>query len=105
MTSPRSLGGFRAAAVGLILLTGSVGAGGCGETVIDPDKTEGAIQSSLEKSFHEKISVSCPSGQEVEAGATFACRVEFSSGKHATATLKIRNKDADVTLVGLKPTD
>jgi hypothetical protein len=29
--------------------------------------------------------------------------VIFSDGKQATATLKILNKDADVSLVGLKP--
>ena len=28
--------------------------------------------------------------------------VDFSNGKQATATLKIRNKEADVSFVGLK---
>lgn len=81
-------------------------AAGCGETVIDDQKAEGAIQSSLEKSLHEKIkSVDCPSDQKVEAGKTFTCEVNFSQGKQATATLKILNKDADVSLVGLKPSN
>ena len=86
-----------------LLAVALVGAG-CGETVIDDVKAEGAIQSNLEKSLHAKIrSVDCPSDQKVEAGKTFTCTVIFSDGKQATATLKILNKDADVSLVGLKP--
>ena len=86
------------------LLVIAFAAAGCGETVIDHVKTEGAIQSNLEKTLHAKIkSVSCPSDQKVEAGQTFTCTVIFSDGKQATATLKILNKDADVSLVGLKP--
>lgn len=77
---------------------------GCGDTVIDDGKAEDTLQASLEDSLHEKISaVDCPSGQDVEAGRTFTCTVSFSSDKQAIATLKIRNKDADVSLVGLKP--
>ena len=88
-----------------MLLAVAFAATGCGETVIDDVKAEGAIESSLEKSLHEKITaVDCPSDQEVEAGQTFACDVKFSDGKQATATLKIRNEDADVSLVGLKST-
>jgi hypothetical protein len=78
-------------------------AAGCGETVIDDVKAEGAIQSNLEKSLDAKIkTVDCPSDQKVEAGKTFTCAVKFSDGKQATATLKILNKDADVSLVGLE---
>jgi Domain of unknown function (DUF4333) len=91
-----------AAALSLLLI--AFVAAGCGETVIDDVKAEGAIQSNLEKSLHAKIkSVDCPSDQKVEAGKTFTCAVIFSDGKQATATLKILNKDADVSLVGLKP--
>jgi hypothetical protein len=91
-------------AAAVALLAVAVLAVGCGETVIDDVKAEGAIQSNLEKSLHEKIkTVDCPSDQEVEAGKTFTCTVIFSDGKQATATLKILNKDADVSLVGLKP--
>jgi hypothetical protein len=90
------------AAVALLAI--AFAAAGCGETVIDDVKTEGAIQSNLEKSLHAKIkTVSCPSDQKVEAGQTFTCTVIFSDGKQATATLKILNKDADISLVGLKP--
>jgi hypothetical protein len=91
-------------AAALALLGVAFAAVGCGETVIDDVKAEGAIKSSLEKSLREKITaVDCPSDQEVEAGETFACTVRFSDGEQATATLKIRNDDADVSLVGLKP--
>jgi hypothetical protein len=97
MSSRRRLGALAA------LLALALFAVGCGETVIDDVKAEGAIQSNLEKSLHEKIkSVDCPSDQKVEAGKTFTCTVNFSDGKQATATLKILNKDADVSLVGLK---
>jgi hypothetical protein len=93
----------RLAAAAALLAIAVVGTG-CGETVIDNTKAEGAIESNLEKALHEKIkSVECPSDQKVEAGKTFTCTVIFSDGKQATATLKILNKDADVSLVGLKP--
>jgi hypothetical protein len=90
-------------AAAAVLAVFAFAAVGCGETVIDDTKAEGAIQSNLEKSLHEKIkSVDCPSDQKVEADKTFACTVVFSDGKQATATLKILNTDADVSLVGLK---
>jgi hypothetical protein len=76
---------------------------GCGETVIDSTKAEEATKASLEDSLHEKIaSVECPSGQKVEPGTSFTCTVGFSDGSRETATLKIRNKDADVSIVGLE---
>lgn len=76
---------------------------GCGDTVIDSAKAEDAIQADLETSFHEKIkAVDCPADQKVEAGKTFTCQVEYANGERATATLKIRNEDADVSFVGLK---
>lgn len=74
--------------------------------MIDASKAEGAIATNLERSLHEKVaSVACPSGQNVEVGATFSCTVDFSSGKHATVTLKIRNNEADTDLVGYKQTN
>ena len=57
--------------------------GGCGETVIDSAKTEGAI--------------------EVKTGTKFQCVVTEAGGKKQTATLKILNEDADVSLVDLSP--
>jgi hypothetical protein len=78
-------------------------ASGCGDTVIDDVKTEETLKSSLEKSLHEKIkTVDCPSDVKVEAGKTFTCTVDFPKANEATATLKIRNSDADVSVVGLK---
>lgn len=96
-----SLSGW-AGAVAAVFVMGVLLAG-CGETVIDNSKTEGAIQSNLEKSLHDKVSsVSCPSEQKVEPGATFTCSVSFANGKQATATLKILNKKADVSLIDLR---
>jgi len=78
-------------------------AAGCGDTILDATKTEETIQANLEKSVHEKIkAVDCPSDQKVEVDKTFTCTVVFADGKQATATLKIRNKEADVSFVGLK---
>jgi hypothetical protein len=75
---------------------------GCGGTVIDATKQEEAVQASLSKSLGEKVSsVECPSGQKVEPGATFTCKVKLPQGKEEIATLKIRNKDADVSLIKL----
>jgi len=75
---------------------------GCGETVVDSAKTEEQLQSSLSKSLGEKVSsVDCPSDQKVEAGATFTCSVKLSKGKTETVTLKIRNKDADLSVIKL----
>ena len=57
---------------------------GCGDTVIDSTKAEGALQSNLENSLHHKVSsVYCPSEQKVEPNATFTCAVVFSNGKRA----------------------
>jgi hypothetical protein len=87
----------------LATILGALGLAGCGDTVIDSAKIEDAIQADLESSLHEKIkTVECPSDQKVEPGQTFTCTVDYADGKRATATLKIRNEDADVSLVGLK---
>jgi Domain of unknown function (DUF4333) len=76
---------------------------GCGETVIDSTKAEDQLQRNLQSSLHHAVtSVSCPSNQKVDPGATFTCTVDFAGGKQATATLKILNKDADVSLIGLR---
>jgi ABC-type uncharacterized transport system substrate-binding protein len=82
-------------------------ASGCGgDTIIDSEKAEDTIATNLERSLHEKVtSVACPSGQKVEVGATFSCTVDYSDGKHATVTLKIRNNKADTDVVGYKQTN
>jgi hypothetical protein len=75
---------------------------GCG-TVIDSGKLEATVLKSLEGSLHEKITaVDCPSDQAVDPGSTFSCEVVFSDGRRESAKLKIRNKDADISMVGLK---
>jgi uncharacterized OsmC-like protein len=76
---------------------------GCG-TVIDREKLQDTIQASLEKSVHDKIkAVECPADQSVEPGATFTCDVIFSDSRREVAILKIRDKEADISMVGLKP--
>jgi Domain of unknown function (DUF4333) len=87
-----------------MLLFAVVAVYGCG-TVIDSEKLQDTIQASLEKSVNEKIkNVDCPSDVSVDPGATFTCEVIFSDGRREEATLKIRNKDADISMIGLKPT-
>jgi hypothetical protein len=87
----------------LALICGAVALYGCG-TVIDPVKLEDTIQASLEDSVREKIkAVECPSDQSVDPGATFTCEVIFSDDRREVATLRIRNEDADISMVGLKP--
>ncbi len=76
---------------------------GCG-TVVSQEKLEDTIQASLESSIHEKIKgVECPSDQSVDPGATFTCEVIFADDRREVATLKIRNEDADISMIGLKP--
>ncbi|HEX6602292.1 MAG TPA: DUF4333 domain-containing protein [Solirubrobacterales bacterium] len=76
---------------------------GCG-TVVDKEKLQDTVQASLEDSIHEKIQkVECPSDQSVDPGATFTCDVTFSDDRREVATLEIRNEDADISMVGLKP--
>ena len=91
--------GVLGAAAAIALL---VAAAGCGETVIDATKTEEQLQASLSKSLETKVkSVDCPSDVEVKAGTTFSCTVHLASGETQTATLKIRNSDADLSVVSL----
>ena len=87
----------------LILVLGSVALSGCG-TVVSREKLEFAIESSLEDSIHEKIKkVECPSDESIDPGATFTCDVIFSDDRREVATLKIRNEEADISMVSLKP--
>jgi hypothetical protein len=92
-------------ALGVVALAAAFLVAGCGETVIDATKTEEQLQASLTRSLKEKVSsVECPSSQKVEPGATFTCSVKLSSGKTATATLKIRDKEADVSVIKFSET-
>jgi hypothetical protein len=85
------------------LLAALVALYGCG-TVVDKVKLQDTIQASLESSIHEKIKqVECPSDESVDPGATFTCEVIFSDDRREVATLKIRNKEADISMIDLKP--
>ncbi|MDX6609641.1 MAG: hypothetical protein QOF85_1566 [Solirubrobacterales bacterium] len=85
------------------LFAAAVLAIGCGETVIDATKTEEALEANLSKSLKEKVaSVECPSDQKVEKGATFTCSVKLQKGEEQTATLKILNENADVSVTNLR---
>jgi Domain of unknown function (DUF4333) len=87
-----------------VLLVAAVAAVGCGETVIDDVKTEGALEQNLESSLGRQVKeVDCPSGVEVEAKATFECSVVLADGKTETATLQIINDDADVEVTNIGP--
>ena len=88
----------------LCALVSSAVAYGCGGTVLDQAKLDDTTQASLERSLHERIkSVDCPSDLSVDPGSTFECTVVFPDGRRESAILKIRNKDADVSIVGLEP--
>ena len=76
---------------------------GCGETVIDTTKTEEQLEANLSHSLNEKVSsVDCPSDQKVEKGATFTCSVNVQKGEDQTVTLKIRNSNADISVIGIR---
>jgi hypothetical protein len=99
LTGPRR---FLLAAASIAVL--AVSLAGCGSTTVDPVKLEDTLQASLEDSFHEKIKfVDCPSDQEVDPGATVTCEVTFSDEKRKAALLEIRDKEADISILGLEP--
>ncbi|HEU4598863.1 MAG TPA: DUF4333 domain-containing protein [Solirubrobacterales bacterium] len=92
----------RIAAVLAIAVAALAAADGCGKTVIDDAKTEGAIEHNLESGLNKKVkSVDCPSGVEVKKGAEFDCTVTLAGGKTETAVLRVLNDEADVELVRL----
>ena len=94
----------RLRALAVLVLVSSAVAYGCGGTVLDQAKLDDTTQASLERSLHERIkSVDCPSDLSVDPGSTFECEVVFPDGKRESAILKIRNKDADISIVGLEP--
>jgi hypothetical protein len=92
----------RVAAVAVLVIAGVLVVG-CGETVIDSANLEETVQQSLEGSEGREVkAVDCPSDQEVVVDATFTCTVQYSDGREATATLRIRNEDADLSLIDLR---
>jgi hypothetical protein len=79
-------------------------AAGCGGTVIDLNKAEDQIKASAEESPGVKVSsVDCPSDVEVEPKATFTCSVRLADGRTETATLLIRDEDANLDFINLQP--
>ena len=95
---------FKSAAAASALAALAISFAGCGDTVIDKAKLDDTTQASLEDSLREKIkAVDCPSDQPVDPGTTFECEVVFPNGKRESAKLKIRNEDADISIVGLEP--
>jgi len=93
---------FRTSGALLGLIAVAVLVAGCGETVIDATKTEEQLEANLSNSLKEKVSsVDCPSDQKVEKGATFNCSVKLKKGEEQTVTLKIRNSDADISVINI----
>jgi hypothetical protein len=89
-------------AVAMLVIAGALVVG-CGETVIDSANLEETVTQNLEESQGRNVkAVECPSDQEVVVDATFTCTVEYSDGREAIATLKIRNEDADLSLINLR---
>jgi hypothetical protein len=86
-----------------VAIAAALSIAGCGETVIDSAKTEDALKANLGSSLGEKVvSVDCPTDVEVEKDKTFTCSVKLEKGKAQTATLKILNEDADVSVINLR---
>jgi len=94
------------ALLGTVALAAAFTFDGCGGgTVLDATKTEEQLKASLSNSLEEKVStVDCPSGEKVEAGRTFSCSVKLADGKTGKATLEIRNKDADISVIDFTET-
>lgn len=93
----------RSVALAALIAVAAVAAG-CGDSVIDDAKTEGALEQNLRGSLDRKVaSVECPSGVEVEPRTSFDCAVTLVGGRTETATLRILNEDADVEVTGLSP--
>lgn len=91
-------------ALALIALVPASVAVGCGGTDLDATKTEEEVKENVEEVKGTDVaSVDCPSGIAVEPNTKFSCEVRLSNGKIETATLLIRNKDADLDFLSLEP--
>lgn len=90
--------------IGTLALASALFTVGCGETVLDEAKTEATIEQNVERATGRKVaSVDCPSDVEVKKGTTFECVVTFENGKRSVETVKIRNADADISAIDLRP--
>lgn len=79
-------------------------AAGCGGTILERGNTEDQIEAEVEKTRKMKVaSVDCPSDVEVEPKTQFTCTVHLVDGGTETATLLIRDEDANISFLNLKP--
>jgi len=79
-------------------------AAGCGGTELDASKIEDQLEANIENTQKRKVSsVDCPSGVAVEPKTTFSCTVRLADGSQETATILIRDKEANTTLLKLQP--
>jgi Domain of unknown function (DUF4333) len=98
MTPLGRFGALVALALAVFLATG------CGGTVLDGASTEDQLVVEVEKTQGEKVdSVECPSDVEIEPKTTFTCAVRLANGDTETATLLIRDEDANLSFVKLQP--
>lgn len=78
---------------------------GCGGTVVDAQKAEGAIAQNIEVQTDVQVkSVTCPEDVDVNAGDVFDCDITLEDGRTANVELRILNDDADVKIVKLSRT-
>jgi hypothetical protein len=95
---------MKAVAPLLAILALALALGACGETVLDTGKTEDQLAATREKETGKKVEeVDCPTDVEVVVGETLECTIVEAGGGRSTATLKIRNDDADLSLLSVKP--
>jgi Domain of unknown function (DUF4333) len=98
-TRARALGASIAAMAVVVALA----VAGCGETVIDSGKAEGAVKENLQHVLSRRVaSVECPSGVAVKPKASFECAVRLAGGETKTATLTILDTEADTEVTGLR---
>lgn len=98
MSLPGRFGAIVALALAVFLVAG------CGGVELDASKIEDQLEANIENTQKRKVSsVDCPSGVAVEPKTTFSCTVHLADGGAETATILIRDKDANTTLLKLQP--
>lgn len=95
---------FARALLPLALIPVVLSVAACGGTVLDSASTEDQLVVEIEKTQGQKVSsVDCPSDVEIEPKTTFTCAVRLAGGDTETATLLIRDEDANLSFVKLQP--
>ncbi len=85
------------------MLATALSLSGC-RTVIDDGKLEAQVKANLQNVQGVEIeSVDCPSDVDVRPGVIFDCEVVTRDGVRATAVLKNRDGDANVTFLDVRP--